>query len=327
MTQVSCYAGSLPHFANHLAPIWKALPPVIKDGFYAQGRAAARADELGICVDGDFPRKKPLVMVASYEDYRACKDADIILVNHGVGQTYSDGKAHRHPSYSGGVQRERVVLHLCTSQRDADNCSGRTAICGVPYLDLHHLIGRKQQTDPPVVAISFHAEIGLVPETRSSFHHYRQAITRLAHQQDTLPFRLLGHAHPRNHFKMRQFWASVGIPYEEDWFEVLERADLYVCDNSSTMYEFASTDRPVLTLNAPWYRREVTHGLRFWDAIPGLQVDEPDALHNAICEALRDSEFHRKKREKAVQIAYEGYDDGHATERAVEAIVRLVIDG
>lgn len=322
MSKVACYAGNLPHFSNHLAPIWKALPPELKDGFYASGRAATRADDLGICVDGDFPRRKELVMVASYEDYRATKDAKVILVNHGVGQTYIDGKAHKHPSYSGGNERERVVLHLCTSDRDAANCPNGVAV-GVPYLDLYHLARPRPSNDKPVVAISFHADIHLCPETRWAFPYYRNAIMDLARNPD-LPFTLLAHAHPRAHFKMSKWWKTLGVPYTDNWFDVLERADLYICDNSSTLYEFASLDKPVIALSAPWYRRDVHHGLRFWDAIPGLHVERPDDLLMGINHALQDFHYLKDIRETAVLTAYNGLTDGRATERAVQAICELV---
>jgi hypothetical protein len=58
--------------------------------------------------------------------------------------------------------------------------------------------------------------------------------------------------------------------------EVQRRAAVYVCDNSSSMYEFAATGRPVVVLDLPegrikgiGYRRNINHGLRFWDALFG----------------------------------------------------------
>ena len=51
-----------------------------------------------------------------------------------------------------------------------------------------------------------------------------------------------------------RFYEAHGIEYVPDFDDVLRRADVYACDNSSTLYEFASTGRPVVVLNAPWYR-------------------------------------------------------------------------
>ena len=89
-------------------------------------------------------------------------------------------------------------------------------------------------------------------------------------------------------------------------------------DNSSIGWEFLSLDRPVVWLNAPWYRRNVNYGLRFWDfADAGVQVEEPHDLRFAITEALMDT--NRARRREAVADIY-AYTDGRASERAARAI-------
>jgi UDP-N-acetylglucosamine:LPS N-acetylglucosamine transferase len=94
---------------------------------------------------------------------------------------------------------------------------------------------------------------------------------------------------------------------------------VYVCDNSSTIYEFAATGRPVVVLNGPHYRRDVHHGLRFWDAADvGIQVDHPRDLPDAIEEALRDPEPRRRAREAALGIVY-----AHRTGAAQRAAAAL----
>jgi UDP-N-acetylglucosamine:LPS N-acetylglucosamine transferase len=100
---------------------------------------------------------------------------------------------------------------------------------------------------------------------------------------------VLGHGHPRIMERLLPIYDALDIEPVYDFEEVLERADCYVCDNSSTMFEFASTGRPVVVLNPPWYRREVNHGLRFWEAAGvGVNCDRPQDLAGAVATALQD---------------------------------------
>lgn len=320
------YGGGLPHFVDHLAPIWHALPSSIRGDFHARGRGAGRAQQLGIPVVTRVPRNAPLVVVASYEDLRAVRPSPVVLVNHGTGQTYKgDSKVVTHPSYSGGQGREQVKLYLCTSQRDADNCGPNSVVVGVPKLDLwHKSVTSVTLPARPTVAISFHADIHLCPETRWAFPHFQQAIADLVRSDE---YNFIGHWHPRMEAFLRPFWSRLPVILAPTFDEVLDQADLYICDNSSTLYEFASTGRPVVVLNAPWYRRHVSHGLRFWDAIPGLEVNEPEELYAGVYLALKDPPTFQQKRESAVEIAYDRLCDGLATERAVKALTELVGNG
>jgi hypothetical protein len=86
---------------------------------------------------------------------------------------------------------------------------------------------------------------------------------------------------------------------------VVERADVYLNDSSSTLYEFAATGRPVVVLNAPWYRPDIDHGLRFWEhADVGVQVGNPYALLEAVHEALQDGAGQQLLRQAAVDAVY-----------------------
>lgn len=320
------WAGGLNHFTDHLAPIYLALPEEARGSFHARSRAASRARELGIFdVVQRPPQRAEMVVVASYEDYRSCHPSPTVLVNHGIGQRYTgDPTAADHPSYSGGKGRDRVALFLCPSERDAEVCrqTGRAVAVGTPKLDPYHPPVTKVTGPNSTIAVSFHADIHVVPETRWAFPFYQDSITQLAREG---PFHLLGHAHPRSRVLLERFWGKLGVPYLPHFSDVLDQADVFVCDNSSTLYEFASTGRPVVVLNAPWYRQDVHHGLRFWDAVPGIEVDCPDLLEASIEMALEDPPHLRKKRENAVAAAYDGVQlDGRATERAVEALMELV---
>jgi len=93
--------------------------------------------------------------------------------------------------------------------------------------------------------------------------------------------------------------------------------------HNSTIFEFAATGRPVVVVNCPRYRRDVSHGLRFWDDIPGLQCDAPDELPSVIERALKDPPVVRAMREAAVANVYSKHD-GHSAERFAAVIVEQI---
>jgi UDP-N-acetylglucosamine:LPS N-acetylglucosamine transferase len=173
-----------------------------------------------------------------------------------------------------------------------------------------------------VVAISFHFDCQLVQEARSTFPYFRHALHDLAQR-----FTLIGHGHPKAFAYLAHRYRREGIEPVEDFADVCRRADLYICDNSSTLYEFASTGRPVVVLNEPpgfrldrGYRPNVNHGLRFWEAAGvGLNCDRPKHLVSTVERALVDHEQARAGREAALDIVY-GRRTG-AAKRAADAII------
>lgn len=275
-----------------------------------------------------------MAVVASHSDLRACRGRPVVLSQHGAGQRY---EGDPHPAYAGGRDNGDVVLFLCVNQTEADRWRAAypatpSVVVGCPKLDRYAVSSRMAQlgarrahnpevdgsnpSPASVVAFSWHWDYDLVPEGRSAFTHHRLAVAALA----AGPWRLIGHSHPRRWRQMRRWYEQVGIEPVQDFDDVVDRADLYVCDNSSTIYEFAAAGRPVVLLNAPWYRRDVEHGLRYWRlATVGIQVDEPDDLTPAIVRALEDPPEVAKNRTLAVAEVY-GVLNGHAADRAARAI-------
>jgi len=339
--QVDFLAGEC-HFLDHLYPIWEALPEAVRGSIVLtrSGPASAPVPTLGeyarehgmerACHGLDnrvevqqFLRSHngPVVTAAIIDlAVASASGRPQVFCEHGAGQTYSN----HHKSYAGGYgHRERVQLFLCpgegAAQQNREVYPGiPTLAIGCPKLDVWHRQPPKVREDPPVVALSFHWDCRIAPEARSAFPHYRTALRGLSRE-----FRLLGHGHPRIQQRLRPVYCACGIEFVADFREVVRRADCYVCDTSSTLYQFASLDRPVVVLNAPWYRREVEHGLRFWEAANvGVQCDEPEALPAAIRRALRDRPQQREARQAAVRQAY-AYCDGQAAARAAEAILQV----
>lgn len=179
--------------------------------------------------------------------------------------------------------------------------------------------------EPDAVAVSFHWPGRIVPEMGWAYPHYQGVLPWLGERFD-----LLGHGHPRTFKRLERTWSNLGIETVSSFAEVVRRAKVYVCDNSSTLFEAAALGIPVVVLDAPWYRREINHGLRFWsEADVGIRVCEPEELGDAIQDALSDSAEHAQRRREITALLYDG-GRGTAAARAAEAIVgdtRLVGPG
>ena len=329
------------HFIDHMASIYHALPPEYRGEFIVNDRSLVdHASKLNIKAVMDTyyrlhrdGRDSPLVVAAIGSSARLfSRTRPIVLVNHGAGQSWA---GVRHSSYAGGLKRNIVSLfiepgdHPAMKDRQAYP-RAKIATVGCSKLDGWHQqllkIGRKPVGNPPVIAVSFHWHCNVVPETKSTLPHYQRILPELAKWDRSGEVKILGHGHPNPAFwkEMTGIWQKLGIEIVPDFDEVMERADVFVNDGMSTLYEFASLDRPVVVLNAPWYRRNVEHGLRFWEcADVGVQVNEPGELIPAIKEALLDKPEQQELRRKAVGKIYK-FTDGRATERAVKAILELL---
>lgn len=315
-----------PHFADHLAPVHRALPDALRGDFIVHRSVADRARARGVEPAGAPGDPSRPVLVASYGDLKRARSfgrTAIAFLEHGAGQSYAgdprDRRASEHGSYAGGSDRGDNGLIMAPGQAAADRWraaypSARVEAVGCPKLDA---LPARVPGPGPVVCVSTHFEATLCPETRSAFPLYRDAFAALA-----ATHRLIGHAHPRGLDgppRARRWYERHGIEVVDDFEDVCRRADVYACDNSSTLFEFAATGRPVVVLNAPWYRRSVRHGGRFWDwATVGVQCDSPDGLAEAVARAVEDSPAQRAERERVVSLVYA--HRGDAAARAAAAL-------
>ncbi|MDP2710793.1 MAG: CDP-glycerol glycerophosphotransferase family protein [Solirubrobacteraceae bacterium] len=297
------------HFAEHLRPTWDALPDSIRGEWH----------------DTAPPTQGPLTLVASYGDLKKARRTGrrVIYSEHGAGQSYVGSRSG---SYIGSPDRAGAVGVLVPGRDAADrHCAVHPTIpafpVGCPKLDDWHRCssrGTSPESDA-VIALSWHWECRVVPEARSAFRHYHSVLHSLARE---FRGRVIGHGHPRIIHQLARHYRRAGIEVVEDLNEVMGRADILAVDNSSVLYEFASLGRPTVALNAPWYRRDIAHGLRFWSDIPGEQCDHPDDLAATIRRALHDSSHAQRQRRDVIERVY-GPCDGRAAERAVAAIVAL----
>lgn len=335
------FLATLPHYADHLLPIWWALPPDERGTFYVGRNAAERVAGEGIpAVRGTPDRPARLVVVAAFRDLLNAGRRPVVLVEHGAGQSYDgDPRSRRDASYSGGRERDRAVLFVVPNERVADRNRQAypqipNAVVGSPRLDAWALPTRKGDISgksftanvTPTVAFSFHWDCRLVPETRWALPHYAEHLPSVIGSLRRSGVQVIGHGHPRAWDRLGPLWERWGVEPVQDFGDVLDRADLFVADNTSALYEFAALDRPVVVLNAPWYRRDVEHGLRFWThSRLGTMVDNGDQLEAAIHSALADDATTAAMRRQIVRAVFPMLD-GQAAYRAAAAIVDVAAD-
>lgn len=317
------------HYADHIAPVWLALPEDVRGRFFVPPKPrtlAGYVEALGIepTVLRRPPRDTTPILIAGWmDDYMATVPRPVALIEHGVGQPYLGVS---HPAHPGGQRRARVRLFLCPNASVAERNlavypEAVAAVVGASHLDRWHFTsghGHTSNTDGPI-ALSFHFDSQVAPEARSAWPHYGPAALQAL--ADAFPGRIRGHAHPRVLERFRGVYEAAGIEVIDRFADVLDQASLYIVDNSSTAPEFASTGRPVIFLNSPEYRRDVHHGWRFWEWTERQPtVDHLGQLVATVQWVLAEPDACREGREAMVRQAY-AYTDGNAAERAADAVL------
>lgn len=307
-----------PHFRDHMRPLHAAVSETHPETSYVTDPEALRAQFDSLDPDEQF---NSLVVTCSIGDYRRVHKIcpKIILCEHGAGQSYSS----RHPSYVGGTGRGSAVAFLVPNEQARARSLQfypltPAYVVGCPKLD--KWAGFRPTPKPkPLVVVSFHFDLLVNNETRSSFIEYANPLAKLKAQPE---YDLAVHCHPRIRSTVSQWATAHKVRYIEEFEEVMQAADCYCIDNSSTLFEFAATDRPVVVVNSKHYRRHANHGLRFWDcAKVGVNCNSPEDLHTSILLALSDTPEQRTLRQSITDKVY-AVPLGQATEAAVHAILQ-----
>jgi hypothetical protein len=258
--RIHAYA-SAPHYGEHIDAIWTRLPESLRG---QRQIAAGNWNERGVDLDD-------LVMVAAFNDIDRVPNRRLVYVEHGAGQRYVDAPKRIARGYHGGAHPQRVVGYLGPRQAVIDAWDRPGFACGAPICDPHALFG-----EPNVIAFAWHWDAASVaPEARTAYPHYADRLPEIIAALRSNGWEVLGTLHPK--FKTRSLWRNLGVT-EVSAYEVRQRACLLIADNTSLIYEMMYLGRSVITLNAPWYRRDVEHGLRFWRHAPATQIDEPEQL-------------------------------------------------
>lgn len=302
------YLATLSHYARHLDAIWQALPDELK-GEQLVGRTARTR---GI-------PNQDVIMVAGLIDVERVVNHRVVYVEHGAGQMYAGLPVRTRPFYPHGpsVHPARVIGYISPREEIASIWRRPAAAVGCPALD------RIERKPEYVAAITFHWDPArpqrLVPEVRSARPHYLEHLTDIVAWLREWGYSVIGHAHPRD-TDAAGIWAGLGLEYEPDPDAVLDKARFLIADNTSLLYEASALGIQTITLNAPWYRRDVHHGLRFWDAVPGVAVDNADELYKLDLSDLDPADC-----ERASMAAYDmARHDHKAAERAVAFVMNLL---
>lgn len=306
--------ASQAHYLDHLRPVWKAIPPGSKNVAVVPPHLHTYAEGLGFRVGqagyGDT------ALTAGWRDARGAQSyRRVALMEHGVGQTYDV----RSPGYANGLGRFGVDLFLCPNDRVAranahpDN-QAEVRVIGSPLLDeLDRLPPIRKRFD---LAFTTHYDASdVTPEAGTGFEWFAPAIANLA--QD---LKIIGTGHPRIWPQVQRWCGDHHVMSAYDLRYVIRSASTLLCDNSSVMFYAAALGTPIIVANPPQYRRDVEHGLRFWEfADIGIQLNDSADLLQCVLEA---PEYQLNHAERVREICSDLFPlrDGGSAHRVLEAL-------
>ena len=341
MIHIDALGLRLSRIVDHIVPIWRELPANLRGNFYVSDKEYKNVLKKYPDVNFQifekhiwaFRREKgPVItsMLSGVIREIVTAKRKTILVEHGCGDTFGIDSIKNPLSLSRKNDNLDILMYLAPGHHPAKvfkklRPEVPVKLIGCPKMDAWHIRPPKPRSDPPVVVISFtwdwqDQEWGEWAKTvRGTWSYYKDFLPQLKNQN----WKIYGNLHPKMWSKAAVVFKDLGIPLIS-FEEALEIGDLYICDQSSTIFEFASTGRPVVLLNAPWYQKDIQQGLRFWKAANiGMQVNEPDKLISTIEMALEDPEIIRKRRERIINYIYP-VRDGTASKKAAAAIVSAI---
>jgi hypothetical protein len=302
--------ASLPHYHAHVSAVFNALP----EEWRGEQRITSRVTGHGLDPDD-------IVLVGGYWDIGVV-DNRMVYVEHGAGQKYNlPPESIGAQCFHGSEHPERVVGYISPNERVAKSWKRPAVAVGCPIVDRFASYAPRDNPKPlAVIAFHWSPRDPVCPEAGSAVDHYAPSLPHIARTLRRQGFEVRMTGHPRDkHARQRANHARI------EWIEVEDvyaRADLLIADNTSLMYELAHLGRSVIALNAPWFRRDVEHGLRFWSHVPGIQIDSPEELlaFNAYSYTIRDEGA--ELRDAASLEAYDAERaDGMAGVRAAEWLI------
>lgn len=303
--------ASLPHYLAHMLPIWERLPDDMKGDIH------------DLVYPVSPPARHRIGMVAGWQDVQTLRPHHrMIYVEHGAGQTYEgDEKSALQPGYSasGGFRHGGVELFLSPSPTVAARWKTAPAhAVGCPKLDEYILM-------PPVtdraVCFAWHWDSGVSPEARTALPHFVAVLAEVVDRFTQAGVTVYGHGHPRWEGAIDRVLSECGMTVLRTEREVFNKAAALFVDNSSIGLEFLALGRPVVWMNAPWYRRNIHHGGRFWNWTNGVPtISEPAELITFDVNTLLTKPISTQAQQTVIDVY--GPMDGNASQRAADVIAQ-----
>lgn len=349
------------HFIDHLAPMWRLLPDKARGRFYIHeslrdylvkhyphhenyGYYIVKSlRENGLSVELPYS-ENPLVTCA-YGDfqnaYKQNPNRQFIMLEHGVGLTPFSDYMGDNGGYAGGLGYRRFVDCFLApneyiAKKTAKVLDTMQYVVGTPKLDkwakeyfwggnllplnINYSDEGRFVNKIPTICISFHwngSHVSPEAGNASSTFGAPEVLLRIKEK-----YNLVAHCHPKAREQFKPFFEELGIPFIDNFEDVMKIADIYINDCSSTMYEFLVTGKPVIIMNSPHFRKDKHTGIRFWDYTDiGYQVKNPRELMDAIQATIDYPEKHIKQRRKAVADLYPHL--GNSAQLAVDSILKF----
>ncbi len=296
------FYASQRSYQEHLKPIWDALEPEER-GVWSENHVVVPT-----WVTPGVPASTWIA--ASHRDSAALYrlQTQRVHMEHGVGLQWYPTQQLRHLIFRCSIAAPNEFI----AQRFRElKKKLRVVVIGTPKLDT------LWQGEPgTAAAVSFHWS-GVMRQRPTSFDLWRDTVIELAEHRE-----VLGHAHPKIWKRAKRFYEDLGIEPVEHFADVCKRANLYLCDHSSTLYEWAALDRELILLRREGHREQIPQlsGLG-WDEFQsiGPELKLGGSLLAAL-EAAADPQY-RAYRQEATDVLYPYR--GEATARAV-ALLREV---
>jgi len=304
---------------QHVETVWHALEPDERGNLFTSPACWSWARSRGLHLQ-ERMRRPTLWLACSVKDLAATRrnfpGARPVYMDHGTGlQWYGDANLRVLRRVAAGFAAPNAFL----AERYLAEFAGRPVwVIGTPKLDRLAAIAR--EPGPATVAVSFHWTSVKRTRVLELFTPALRALVALG------GVKVLGHGHPHVWGDLEPFYAGLGIEPVMEFEDVVARADVYACDHSSTIYEWAALGRPVVLLDHDAQQRvvNISSGLRYTDHADVGEHAGPETFLHAISNALERDAF----AERRAEITAELYPYlGEATARAVEVLRSFDAEG